>query len=52
MNDYAHGALEALTWVLGVIEDSDDVGRVRRQVAYSSVGQRHGDAFAPSVAEA
>jgi len=32
MNDYVYGALEALAWVLGLIEDSDDVGRVRRQV--------------------
>jgi hypothetical protein len=28
MNDYAHGALKALARVLGLIEDSDDVGRV------------------------
>jgi len=32
MNDCAHGALEALAWVFGLIEDPDDVRRVRRQV--------------------
>jgi hypothetical protein len=32
MNDYAYGALKVLAWVLGLIEDSYDVGRVRYQV--------------------
>jgi hypothetical protein len=31
MNDYAHGALEALTWTLNLLEETDDLGRIRRQ---------------------
>ena len=32
MNDYAHGALEALAWALGLLEETGDLGRVRRQL--------------------
>jgi hypothetical protein len=27
MNDYAHGALEALAWVLALTEDSEEIDR-------------------------
>jgi hypothetical protein len=38
MNDYAHGGLEALAWVLGLIEDSDDVNKhdVLCRITYQS----------------
>ena len=32
MNDYAHGALEALTWTLNLLEETEDLGRIRRQL--------------------
>jgi hypothetical protein len=32
MNDYARGALEALAWVLNMIEDGDEQVRIKRQV--------------------
>jgi hypothetical protein len=32
MNDYARGALEALAWVLGMIENGDASARLRRQL--------------------
>ena len=32
MNDYAHGALEALARALGLLEETGDLGRVRRQI--------------------
>jgi hypothetical protein len=32
MNDYAHGALEALAWTLGLLEETEEVGRMRRQL--------------------
>lgn len=32
MNDYAHDALEALAWTLGLLEQTEDVPRIRRQV--------------------
>jgi hypothetical protein len=32
MNDYANGALEALAWALNLLDQTDDVGRVRRQL--------------------
>jgi len=31
MNDYAHGALEALAWTLNLLEETEDIGRIRRQ---------------------
>jgi hypothetical protein len=31
MNDYAHGALETLAWTLGLLEETEDPGRIRRQ---------------------
>jgi len=30
MNDYAHGALEALAWTLNLFEETEDLGRVRQ----------------------
>jgi len=32
MNDFARGALEALAWVLNMLEDMEDPNRIRRQV--------------------
>ena len=32
MNDYAHGALETLVWVLNLLEGTNDTARIRRQV--------------------
>jgi len=32
LNDYARGALEALAWILAMLEDGGDVGRIRRKV--------------------
>ena len=32
MNDYVHGALEALAWTLGLLEETEDLGRIRRQL--------------------
>ena len=32
MNDYAHGALEALAWALNLLEETEDLGRTRRQL--------------------
>ena len=32
MNDYAHGALEALAWTLNLLEETEDLGRIRRQL--------------------
>jgi hypothetical protein len=32
MNDYAHGALEALARTLGLLEETEDIGRIRRQL--------------------
>jgi hypothetical protein len=32
VNDYAHGALEALAWVLNLLEETNDTARIRRQV--------------------
>ena len=32
MNDYAHGALEALAWTLGLLEQTEEISRIRRQV--------------------
>lgn len=32
MNDYAHGALEALAWTLGLLDETQDLGRIRRQL--------------------
>jgi hypothetical protein len=31
MNDYAHGALETLAWTLNLLEETEDIGRIRRQ---------------------
>jgi len=32
VNDYARGALEALAWILAMLDDGGDVGRIRRKV--------------------
>jgi hypothetical protein len=32
VNDYAHGALEALAWTLTLLEETEDLGRIRRQL--------------------
>ena len=32
MNDYAHGALEALAWTLNLLEETKDLGHIRRQL--------------------
>lgn len=32
MNDYAHGAPEALAWTLNLLEEAEDFGRIRRQL--------------------
>jgi hypothetical protein len=32
LNDYARGALEAMAWFLGMLEDDAELGRVRREV--------------------
>jgi len=32
VNDYAHGALEALAWVLNLLDQTRDRGHLRRQV--------------------
>ena len=32
MNDYAHGAPEALAWTLNLLEEVEDFGRIRRQL--------------------
>ena len=32
MNDYAHGALEALVWILDLLEETEDLRRIRRQL--------------------
>jgi hypothetical protein len=32
MNDYAHGALEALAWTLGLLEETEDLRCIRRQL--------------------
>jgi hypothetical protein len=32
MNDYAHGTLEALAWTLNLSEETEDLGRIRRQL--------------------
>jgi hypothetical protein len=32
MNDYAYGALEALAWTLDLLEETEDLGRIRRQL--------------------
>jgi hypothetical protein len=32
MNDYVHGALEALAWTLNLLEETGDLGRIRRQL--------------------
>ncbi len=32
MNDYAHGPLEALAWVLGPLEETEDPHRLRRNL--------------------
>jgi hypothetical protein len=32
VNDYAHGALEALAWALNLLEVTEDLGRIRRQL--------------------
>lgn len=32
MNDYAHGAPEALAWTLNPLEEAEDFGRIRRQL--------------------
>ena len=31
MNEYVHGALEALAWVLGLLQETEDFGRLRSQ---------------------
>jgi hypothetical protein len=32
MNDYGHGALEALASTLGLLEETEELGRMRRQL--------------------
>jgi hypothetical protein len=32
MNDYAHGALEALAWTFGLLQETEDLSRIRRQI--------------------
>jgi hypothetical protein len=45
MNDYAHGALEALAWTLNLSEETED--RVHKTTARGSkgrtAGRRHGE---------
>jgi hypothetical protein len=32
MNDYAHSALEELAWTLNLLEETEDLWRIRRQL--------------------
>jgi hypothetical protein len=32
MNDYAHGALEALAWTLNLSQETEELGRIRWQL--------------------
>ena len=32
MKDYAHGALEAVAWTLGLIEEGQDLRQLRRRL--------------------